>query len=249
MAPAKQWFFVARAFDAVRSHQSLGPKVTGRWITSNCLYKLVKIQLANTHLSDIKQEQFNRAMIANPTFNGIITRQANTVGLYRLKFSRDFFYWIGDKPKFPRPPTHAWRRQVEEAEERVFSTRHDAPVAQSNTVPAAEIDEEDETPPDKRSRDDNVSGAQSNATEAAVMDEGEDEDETPAKRLRYEAAVPRVTPAQIQQQTYWDSPEAIIRFCPTEDDESILECLQRRILLLSSVGASVEGWRLEWKPR
>jgi hypothetical protein len=82
---------------------------------------------------------------------------------------------------------------VEESQERVFSTRHDASVAQSNnTVPSAEIDEEGETP-DKRRRDDEVSGAQSNATEATDMDEGEDEDETPAKRLRYEAAVPRVT--------------------------------------------------------
>jgi hypothetical protein len=103
--------------------------------------------------------------------------------------------------------TPAWKKQISEADELVFSTRHDASVAQSNTVPAAEIDDEDETP-DKRRRDDDVAGAESNTTEAADMDE----DETPAKRLRYEAAVPRVTPAQIQQQTYWDSTEAMIQF-------------------------------------
>jgi hypothetical protein len=74
------------------------------------------------------------------------------------------------------------KKKVLEAEERVLSTRHDASVAPSNTgVPAAEIDEEDETP-DKRRRDDDVSGAQSNAGESAEMDEGEDEDETPNKR-------------------------------------------------------------------
>jgi hypothetical protein len=134
---------------------------------------------------------------------------------------------------------------VLEAEERVLSNRHDASVAPSNTgVPAAEIDEEDETP-DKRRRDDDVSGAQSNAGEAAEMDEGEDEDETPNKRLRYGAAVPpRVAPEQIKQQTYWESSEAMKLFFPSEDDASVMECLQRRILLISSVGASVDGWRL-----
>jgi hypothetical protein len=98
---------------------------------------------------------------------------------------------------------------VLEAEERVLSSRHDASVAHET--------------PDKRRHDDEVSSsAQSNAAEAAEMDEaqGEDEDETPAKRLRYdEAAVPTVTPAeQIQQQTHWDSTKAIIMFFPAEED-------------------------------
>jgi hypothetical protein len=56
-----------------------------------------------------------------------------------------------------------------------------------------------------------------------------DQDETPTKRLCYEAAVPTVTPAHIQQQTYWDSPEALIQFFPAEDDASVLECIERRM--------------------
>jgi hypothetical protein len=116
---------------------------------------------------------------------------------------------------------------VLEAEERVLSNRHDASVAPSNTgVPAAEIDEEDETP-DKRRRDDDVSGAQSNAGEAAEMDEGEDEDETPNKRLRYGAAVPpRVTPTDTSTPS------------PT-----------RRCWILTLTNVAHSMYSMEWKPR
>jgi hypothetical protein len=199
MAPQKRHYvFVKAALDKVKSHPSLGPKVTGRWITSNCLYGLVKIQLAHSPLHELTHIRFSRALIAHPLFNGTINRQNNLVGFYRLDVNRELFYWIGETPKFPRPPTPAWNKKVLEAEEHVLSNRHDASVAPSNTgVPAAEIDDEDESP-DKRRRDDDVSGAQSNAGEAAEMDEGEDEDETPNKRLRYGAAVPpRVTPDRI----------------------------------------------------
>jgi hypothetical protein len=96
------------------------------------------------------------------------------------------------------------------------------------------------------------------------------EDETPAKRPRHEVSVPTATPAQIQQasvptvtpaqiqqardlkvtpeqiqrQTYFDSPEAVRLFFPTEDDESVLACIERRIELFEAVGNTAEGWRL-----
>jgi hypothetical protein len=62
------------------------------------------------------------------------------VGFYRLDVNREFFYWIGENPKFPRPPTPAWKKKVLEPEERVLSTQHDASVAPSNNgIQAAEI--------------------------------------------------------------------------------------------------------------
>jgi hypothetical protein len=36
----------------------------------------------------------------------------------------------------------------------------------------------------------------------------------------------------------------MIQFFPAEEDASVLQCIQRRILLFQSVGASAEGWRL-----
>jgi hypothetical protein len=212
-------------------------------MTAVRLYQLVKMQLASTQLKDITITQFNRGLMAHPAFNGQITRMVNNVGLYRVKKGNDFFYWIGDKPKFPRPMTPAWKKKVWEAEERVFSSRRDAPVTRSNTVRAAEMDEDDT--PDRRPRHDDASVVQSNTAGATEMDEAEAEDETPApaKRLRYET-VPRVTPEHpIQQQTYWDSTEALKQFFPTEDDESVLACIERRILLFSSVGKLSEAWR------
>lgn len=113
------------------------------------------------------------------------------------------------------------------AVERLLSTRHDASAVQRTTVPGAEIDDNHETP-DKRRRDDEVA-----VVAEMDDDQGDDDDETPTKRLRYdeavlptvppaqnptatpaqilqqEAVVPTVTPVQIQQQTYWESTEAI----------------------------------------
>jgi hypothetical protein len=87
------------------------------------------------------------------------------------------FTGLATSPEKPR--TKEWRKDVLEAEERLLPTRHDASVAHETTY--------------KRRRDDEVSSAQSNAAEAAEMDEdqGEDGDEAPIKRLLYdEAAVP-----------------------------------------------------------
>jgi hypothetical protein len=62
----------------------------------------VKPHLVNTYVKDLTREQFTRGLHKHPLFNGIITRQQeNDVGLYRLDVNREFFYWIGDKPKFP----------------------------------------------------------------------------------------------------------------------------------------------------
>jgi hypothetical protein len=234
MPPTKQYHLIKLAFDAVKSHPSLGPKVTGRWITDGRLHELVQAQLVNTHLKDLTKQQFNRGLSAHPAFKDQITRQENDAGLYRLGISGHLFYWIGDKPKFPRPATAVWRQQVLEAEERVFSIRHDASAAPSNTVRAAEMDkDEDETPAATRPRHDDATVAQSDTAPAAEADEGE----RPAKRPRNEAA-------HIQQQTYWDSTEAIRLFLPAKDDASVLACIERRIQLFGSVGASAEAWRL-----
>jgi len=104
------------------------------------------------------------------------------------------------------------------AVERLLSTRHDASVVQRTTAPGAGIYDNHETR-DKRRRDDEVAVV-------AEMDDDQGDDETPTKRLptvppaqnptttpaqilQQEAVVPTVTPVQIQQQTYWESIEAI----------------------------------------
>jgi hypothetical protein len=120
------------------------------------------------HLKDLEKKHFNRGLIRHPLFNGIITRQQeNDVGFYRIDVNNEWFYWIGDNPKFPRLFTPGWKEQVLEVEERVLSTGYDAAAVESSIARAAEMNE----------------------------------DEPPAKRPRHE-------PSDIQQQTYWDSPEA-----------------------------------------
>jgi hypothetical protein len=136
MAPPKQYILIKSALDAVESHSSLCPKVTGRWITADRLHQLVKMQLVNSPLKDLDPKRFNRGLITHAVLKDRITRQKNSVGLYRLGIARDFFYWIGDNPKFPRPFTSEWKKRVLEAEERAFSNRHDASVPQGNTVRA-----------------------------------------------------------------------------------------------------------------
>jgi hypothetical protein len=103
MAPQKRHYvFVKAALDKVKSHPSLGPKVTGRWITSNCLYGLVKIQLAHSPLHELTHIQSSGALIAHPLFDGTINRQNKMVGFYRLDVNRELFYWIGEKPQVPK---------------------------------------------------------------------------------------------------------------------------------------------------
>jgi hypothetical protein len=186
-------------------------------------------------LKGLTMRQFNRGLIAHPAeFKDQIDRQQNSTGLYRIEFSNMFFFWIGDKPKFPRPPTMDWKNSIVESGYRAFA-------ANRSTV-----------------------------RDQAEIESALGEDETPAKRPRHEvsvptatptqiqqASVPKVTPAQIQQsrdlkvtpeqiqlQTYFDSPEAVRLFLPTEDDESVLACIERRIELFEAVGGTVEGWRL-----
>jgi hypothetical protein len=95
--------------------------------------------------------------------------------------ARDFFYWIGDNPNFPRPLTPDWKKNVLEAEERVFSNRLlpkatlfelTASVPQDNTVLSAEVDE-DETPA-KGPHHDATSAAPSDTARGAEMDEDQD---------------------------------------------------------------------------
>jgi hypothetical protein len=60
MAPPKQqYFIIMSALDAVKSHPSLGPKVTGRWITADRLHQLVKMIIVNTLLKDLDLKHFN----------------------------------------------------------------------------------------------------------------------------------------------------------------------------------------------
>jgi hypothetical protein len=198
-----QYDFVKAAFDEVRHHPSLGPKVTGRWITDGCLHELVKLQLVDSYLKDLKKEHFNRGLIRHPAFKDVITRKKNDVGFYRINVDNEWFYWIGDNPKFPKLFTPGWKEQVLEVEERVFSNGYDADAAESSIARAAEMNE----------------------------------DEPLAKR-------PRHGPSDIQQQTYWDSPEALKLFLPAEGDASVLACIERRIQLFAAVVDTLEGWRL-----
>jgi hypothetical protein len=256
MPQPQQYIFVKQAFEKVKSHPELSLMVTGRWVTDGTLYLLVKgtLDKFNSHLKDLSKRQFNRCMILHPAFKDQITRQKNDVGLYRLIVGKEIFYWIGDNPKFPRPVTDKWKSQVLATEARVFAEHadadvwkgspakrprdDDASVAQSNTARAADMDEDGTSA--KRPRQDDASVAQSNTARAAEMNE----DGTLAKRPRRKASDPPVKPAHIQQQTYWDSPEASIQFIPREEDASVLECIERRILLLSKANASPEGFRL-----
>jgi hypothetical protein len=64
-----------------KSHPSLGPKVTVRWITVDQLHQLVKMQLVNPPVKDLDLNQFNRGLIAHPILKEQITRQKNCVGL------------------------------------------------------------------------------------------------------------------------------------------------------------------------
>jgi hypothetical protein len=204
LPPTKlQYDYVKAAFDEVRYHPSLGPKVTGRWVTDGCLHELVKLQLVDSHLKDLKKKHFNRGLIRHPAFKNVITQKENDVGFYRIDVDSEWFYWIGDNPKFPRLFTPGWKEQVLEVEERVMSNEYDASAAESNSARAAELDE----------------------------------DQPPAKRPRHE-------PSDIQQQTYWDSPEALKMFLPKEGDASVLACIERRIQLFSAVVDTLEGWRL-----
>jgi hypothetical protein len=211
MPQTLQYIHVKEAFDDVKSHPKLGLMVTDRWVTDGTLWLLVKSALehSNCCLKNLTKTQFNRSMILHPAFKGQITRRQNCVGLYRLNVDTEFFYWIGDNAKFPRPKTPKWKAQVLEAEQLDFANHDYASVWK----------DEDETPI-KRPRHDDASVAQSSTAQAAEMDE----DGTSAKRLRCETSVPTMKPADIQNQTYWDSPEASIQFIPREEDASVLEC-------------------------
>jgi hypothetical protein len=100
-----QYNLIKAAFDSVRNDPTLGPpKTKGRWLTDELLCSLVKKKLIHSPLKGLTMRQFNRGLIAHPEFKDQIDRQQNSNGLYRIEFSNMFFFWIGDKPKFPRPP-------------------------------------------------------------------------------------------------------------------------------------------------
>jgi hypothetical protein len=240
MPPIKQYIIIKHAFDALRSHPSLGPKVTGRWITNGRLYELVKPHLANTYIKDITQEHFARGLCKHPLFDGIITRQQeNDVGLYRLHVNREFFYWIGDKPKFPKSYAPGWRQEVIEAEERVFSTGQDASTAESNTARAAEMDENEL--PANRPRHDDASASQSNTARAAEMEE--DEDELPANCPRHHDASTSQSKAFRAAYTDEDFPylELQATMPPTKLDYDYVMAAFDKVRYHPSLGPKVTG--------
>jgi hypothetical protein len=198
-----QYDFVKAAFDEVRYHPSLGPKVTGRWVTDGCLYELVKRQFVDSYLKDLQKKTLQSRLDPAPCIQRCHHPKENDVGFYRIDVDNEWFYWIGDNPKFPTLFTPGWKKQVLEIEERVFSNGYDAAAAESSIARAAEMNE----------------------------------DEPPAKRPRHE-------PSDIQQQTYWDSPEAVKQFLPTKEDANVLACIERRIQLFAAVVDTLEGWRL-----
>jgi hypothetical protein len=148
--PEKQYNLVKAALDAVREHPSLGPKVTKRWITDDRLHKLVMQQLgsSNSPLKDtnMTRQKLNRSLGRNPDFKNEIGRQQNTVGLFRLEFNKELYYWLGGEPKFPRPPTELWRNKILEADKQPLETTED--TVDNNADESCN----DKPPPAKRQR-------------------------------------------------------------------------------------------------
>jgi hypothetical protein len=77
MKATKQFIIIKAAFEKVRTHATLGPKIKDRWITQDLMYRLVKQQLGSTYLNDLTLEKFTRGLHMHPEFKGQITRQEN----------------------------------------------------------------------------------------------------------------------------------------------------------------------------
>jgi hypothetical protein len=232
-----QYNLIKTAFNSVWNGPTFGPKPKGRWLTDELLCSLVNKKLIHLTLEGLTRKQFNRGLSAHPEFKDQIDRQQkNSTGLYRIEFSNMFFFWIGDKPKFPQTTDDGM--ESSHSGSGISCLRGELIGVRDDQAEIENARGEDETPAKRPPRHEvsvpTARPAQIQQASVPTM--------TPAQIQQ--APDLKVTPEQIQRQTYFDSPEAVRVFFPTKDDESVLACIERRIKLFVAVGDTAEGWRL-----
>jgi hypothetical protein len=86
--------------------------------------------------------------------------------------------------------------------------------------------------------------------QAPVRPQRNEDEESPTKRQCTDTTSRKVTPEEIQKETFFDSDAAFRLFKPDEDKDSDPEsCLKHRIGILRNVNVHVDGWRYVVKGR
>lgn len=204
---------IAQAVSLLRVDPTFGPRLLHKWLPPTTWVAALKISHLIDPRFDMDENKCTRAMTSKwGACMGDFT-VSNTRGVFRVKFGRDYFYYVTDPKtpvKYPAPLNKEWK-------ESTLAVARDVLVVPTATRSQSNLADE-ETP--------NTRGG-----------------EETSKRQRTEEYPRVTPHLNLKQTTYWQSPEAIKLFRPNETDEDVKDTLCRRIKQLQSVNEKVEGWR------
>ena len=207
-----------KAIMATMNHPTIGQKVKNHWIQSNMLYDaIVAMAVISPHL-DFKASSFNRLFSKSQIFRDCERFDgSNMSGIFKVIYSKKTYLYITEQGSQVSYPL-VCPEFAKEAHELKLATSFRS--GRSNLVPTAAT------------------------AEAINLHRAKNKNSRPTNDYIDLVESPRTKKQKIQDQTFWQSPEAVALFHPKSIDEmSVVNTLQRRIRILKAAQKH-DQWRL-----
>jgi len=261
MAPgSKQCELIEKAIAAACHHPLFKKRITNRWIADESLVKAIdKAHLIDKNVLALTTAKLNKALTNHPKLKMTMDRfdGVNDSGLCRVNCSGRHFYHLTDSKntKIAHPPVtteSSWVSKIDMAQDTMFRERRGE--SSTNVSPSASVVASSTTMSSASTVGRNESDNSTRIVDATPSDGRSNEEDSVSiqppqpKRLRLVSpnATTNATNVKanvIAKQSFWESPEAIKLFNPTEQDLTVHETMERRVKFLAAANQQTDGWR------